>query len=76
MNGPYHYSILIRWDPRDNIYIAEVPELPGAKTHGKTYEEALEMIPEVIDLWLEVAADEGEPLPAPRTYGDYVAAGA
>ena len=60
-----HYSIVIQWDPRDNIYIASVPELPGCRTHGDTYEEALKNALEVIDLWVEDAQRAGDPLPQP-----------
>ena len=35
------YSMLIQWSDEDQLYIVEVPELPGCKTHGKTYEEAV-----------------------------------
>lgn len=68
MERPYHYSVMIRWDPRDDIYIAEVPELDGCKTHGATYEEALAMIQEVIDLWLEVESETGGAIPSPHIY--------
>ncbi len=65
MNYDHHYSILIQWDPRDNIYVASVPELPGCRTHGDTYEEALKNALEVIDLWVEDAQKAGDPLPQP-----------
>lgn len=29
-----HYSMLIQWDPHDQIYVVSVPELPGCMTHG------------------------------------------
>ncbi len=68
MTGLYHYSILIRWDPRDAIFIAGVPELPGCKTHGATYEEALAMIQEAMDMCVEIEAEAGRPLPRPAIY--------
>ena len=30
----YRYEIIIHWDDEDNIFIAEVPELPGCMAHG------------------------------------------
>ena len=36
-----HYSMVIQWDPRDDIYVVTVPELPGCRTHGKTYKKAV-----------------------------------
>jgi predicted RNase H-like HicB family nuclease len=65
-----HYSISILWDPRDNIYVASVPELPGVKTHGDTYQEAMQNILEVIDMWVEDAQKHGEALPLPKNYSD------
>ncbi len=42
MNDPYdQYSMNIQYDPVDRIYVVTVPELPGCRTHGKTYEEAV-----------------------------------
>jgi len=63
--NPEHYSMVIKWDPRDDIYIVNVPELPGCRTHGKTYEEAIKNALEVIELWLEDARESGEPIPPP-----------
>ncbi len=62
---PEHYSLLIQWDDEDKIYVVSVPELPGARTHGKTYEEAIKNALEVIELWLETARDLGWNIPQP-----------
>jgi predicted RNase H-like HicB family nuclease len=64
MNKLY-YSMLIRWDDEDQIYIISVPELPGAKTHGKTYEEAIKNALEVIELWIENAKATDRPILEP-----------
>ena len=63
--NPDHYSLVIQWDPRDDIYVVTVPELLGAKTYGKTYEEAIKNAREVISLWIEDAQKAGEPVPPP-----------
>ncbi|GHO75593.1 hypothetical protein KSD_33640 [Ktedonobacter sp. SOSP1-85] len=63
-----HYSITIQWDPRDNIFVASVPELPHVRTHGDTYQEAMENILEVLEMWIEDAQRHGETLPPPRIY--------
>jgi len=47
----------------DGYYIAEVPVLKSCFTQGKTREEALASIKEVIHLCLENMAEEGEPIP-------------
>jgi len=65
--NPLHYSMTIQWDDQDNIYIVSVPELK-VKTHGKIYEEAIKNALEVIELWLEVAMQDGRPIPPPHKY--------
>lgn len=61
-----HYSIHIQWSERDQAFLVTVPELPGCKTHGETYEEALKNALEVIELWIEDAHAHGEAIPPPR----------
>ena len=64
--NPEHYSKVIQWDNRDQIYVVEVPELPGCMTHGKTYEEALKNAQEAIEVWIEAAQEANETIPPPR----------
>ena len=37
----YKYEIIIYWSNEDNVFIAEVPELPGCMAHGEAPEKAL-----------------------------------
>lgn len=62
-----HYSMVIQWDPRDDIYVVSVPELPGCKTHGKTYEEAVRQGQDAIESWIMAALADNDPIPSPRT---------
>lgn len=71
---PYHYSLVIVWDPRDDIFVVTVPELEGCRTHGKTYEEAVAQAQDAIEGWLEVQSQIGRSIPQPRTYDVYAAA--
>lgn len=61
-----HYTIIIQWDERDEIYVVSVPELPGCMTHGKTYEEALQQAQDAIESWVQVAKELGRPIPPPN----------
>lgn len=61
-----HYSMVIQWSVEDNVYIVTVPELPGCKTHGNTYEEAVKNAQEVIELWIDASRECGHPIPPPR----------
>jgi len=47
----------------DGYFVAEVPMLKSCFTQGKTREEALANIKEVIHLCLESMAEQGEPIP-------------
>jgi predicted RNase H-like HicB family nuclease len=47
----------------DGYYVAEVPILKSCFTQGKTRQEAIANIKDVIQLCLESMAEEGEPIP-------------
>lgn len=61
-----HYSMIIQWSPEDQAYIVTVPELPGCRTHGETYEKAVKQGKEAIEGWIEVAKSLGWTLPEPN----------
>lgn len=60
------YSLALVWDPDDRIFVVTVPELPGCRTHGATYEEAAANARDAIASWVGAARLLGRPLPAPR----------
>ena len=62
------YSVTIEYDNDDKIYIARIPELKGCAAHGYTREEALKEINVAMELWLEVAEEMGDTIPAPALY--------
>ena len=62
------YSMLIRWSDEDELYIVEVQELPGCKTHGKTYEEAVTQAQDAIETWIFGHRAAGYPIPQPHLY--------
>lgn len=43
----------------DDYWFAKIPLLPGCMTQGATRNEALEMLDEAKELWLETALSEG-----------------
>lgn len=49
-----NFRVLIEQD-EDGWFVADVPAIPGCHTQGKTYEEAVKRIKEVIELCLEEA---------------------
>ncbi len=63
-----HYSMLIQWSDEDEAFIVTVPELPGCKTHGDTYEEAIQQGKDAIETWVEASKRLGLPIPQPQQY--------
>jgi len=63
-----HYSMIIEWDDHDKIFVVTIPELPGCRTHGRTYEEAIEQGQEAIEGWIMTAQADNESIPPPRRY--------
>lgn len=62
----YKYEIIIYWSNEDEVFIAEVPELPGCMAHGKSQEEALKSGNDAIQLWIDTAKEFGDPIPEPK----------
>ena len=60
------YEIIIFWSDVDDVYVADVPELPGCMAHGDTYEEALKSISEAMEFWIETAEEDGMDVPEPK----------
>ena len=62
----YKYEVIIYWSDEDQVFIAELPELPGCMAHGESQELALKNAQEVIQLWIDTANEFGEPVPVPK----------
>ena len=66
-NGTHKYAVVISWsaDPGDQVFVADVPELPGCTAHGDSHEEALANAQDAIALWLDTCDELDRPRPAP-----------
>lgn len=62
----YKYQLVMYWDNQDQLFIIEVPELPGCMAHGETQEIALTNIQTAIELWLETAQEFDDLIPEPK----------
>lgn len=67
----YKYLINIYWSEKDQVYVAEVPELPGCATHEDTIEKAAERVNFAIEEWIESAKETGYPIPEPLSTKKY-----
>src|SRR5436309_3161662 len=74
----HRYRIKIYWSDEDQSFIAEVPELPGCMTHGRTKASARANAFEAIQSWIDTANEFSDPIPEPKgervTSNSYVAA--
>ena len=68
MNLPY--TIELQHDQEEGWFV-RVKELRGCTSQGDTAEEALYMIQDAMLAWLEVALEDGLPIPEPRPEEDY-----
>ncbi|MBA3806305.1 MAG: type II toxin-antitoxin system HicB family antitoxin [Acidobacteria bacterium] len=60
------YGISIYWSEEDQVFIAEVPELPGCMTHGDTKALALANADKAIQAWIDTATEFGDSIPMPK----------
>lgn len=60
------YEVIIYWSQDDQVFIAEVPELPGCLADGATKEEALAAVECVAREWMDTARDLGRDIPQPK----------
>jgi predicted RNase H-like HicB family nuclease len=65
------YSMAVQWSDEDQLFLVTIPEFADRVmmpcTHGKTREEAIRNGEEVIEMYLEAWATDGELLPEPLT---------
>jgi predicted RNase H-like HicB family nuclease len=62
------HSMVIERSDDDEALIGTVPELPGCRTHGLTYEKAARQGRDAIESWIGARQASGRPTPAPRVY--------
>jgi predicted RNase H-like HicB family nuclease len=60
------YEVILYWSEEDQVFIAEVPELPGCAADGATRQAALTSVERVIGEWIETATELGRPIPVPK----------
>ncbi len=62
----HKYEIILYWSNKDQVFIAEVPELPGCMAHGDSQDEALKNVNDAMQLWIDTAREFGDPIPQPK----------
>ena len=62
----HKFEVIIYWSNENEVFVAEVPELPGCMAHGNIKAEALANADEAIQLWIDTAEEFGDPIPEPK----------
>ena len=65
------YTIELWRTPDEGGWVVQVKELPGCVSKGETAEEAIAMIQDAMQGWLEVALEMGDAIPEPRPEEEY-----
>jgi len=66
-----HYPIAVETGTDTHAYGVVVPDLPGCFSAGDTLDEAMDNAKEAIELWLEVAIDDGMAIPEPGALAEH-----
>lgn len=64
----YQFTCHFIPDEEAGGFVVEVPALPGCHTQGDTFEEAKANVKEAIELYCEVLAERGLPIPEDEDY--------
>ena len=64
----HKYELLIYWSAEDQLFLVEVPDLPGCMADGDTPAVAAANAEEVISVWIDTAREAGRPIPEPRRH--------
>jgi predicted RNase H-like HicB family nuclease len=60
------YAIVVYWSEEDSVWIAEAPDLQPCAAHGDTPQTAIAELSVAMQAWLDVARENGLPIPEPR----------
>lgn len=62
------YSMIIEWSPANDSFVAAIPELPGCRTHGASYEEAAANGVQIMELVAAGLVEDDLPVPSPHSF--------
>ncbi|HVX39244.1 MAG TPA: type II toxin-antitoxin system HicB family antitoxin [Gemmatimonadaceae bacterium] len=62
----FKYELIVYWSDDDKAYVVDVPELPGCMAHGHDPAQAVASAQDAIRAWIEVAIEDGRPVPPPK----------
>jgi antitoxin HicB len=67
----FNYRVILKKE-QESGYTAIVPALPGCITYGKNLEQAMTMVKEAIELYIESLTSHDEPIPNEESTLEYM----
>jgi len=61
------YRLEVFWSHEDELWIADVPDLPLCSAHGPAPHKAVAEVEQAIEAWLDAARATGRPVPKPSS---------
>jgi predicted RNase H-like HicB family nuclease len=61
-----NYEMIVWWSSEDDVFVVDVPELPGCMAHGATRQAAIKHAEDAIKFWIKTAREDGLQVPEPR----------
>lgn len=68
LSMPYSYELI---PEGDGTWFIRIVEFPGCMSVGNDVEDAMRMIRDAAQGWLEVGIEDGDPIPEPVSIGDF-----
>jgi antitoxin HicB len=59
------YTMIVRWETNDGLFVARVKEIDGCTGHGDSEAEAVAMLRDNLREWIEFCLESGEQIPVP-----------
>jgi len=59
------YTMIVRWNPSDEVFVARVKEIEGCTGHGDSEADALLMLRDNLREWFALCLANNEPIPLP-----------
>jgi predicted RNase H-like HicB family nuclease len=61
----HKYALHIYWSQDDEVFVVDVPDLPGCISHGDTPAEAAANAQDAVGLWIDTAREFDREIPPP-----------
>ena len=71
MKASDRYLKIVEWSDEDQCYVGSCPGLMMGGVHGDDETAVYAELCEVVDEWIRIHEEDGEPLPAPTAGRDY-----